>query len=76
MFFASLHFQYVGYHVQILAYTRLGDGTLSFPPVRAKTFEDTPGKPSNVSFPDVTSTMGKFWLILNSIFCLFINNFL
>lgn len=52
-------FQYVEYHVQILAYTRLGDGSLSFPPVRAQTFEDTPGKPSNVSFPDVTYSMGK-----------------
>jgi hypothetical protein len=51
--------QYVEYNIQILAYTRLGDGSLSFPPVRAQTFEDTPGKPSNVSFPDVTYTMGN-----------------
>lgn len=52
------------YNIQILAYTRLGDGSLSFPPVRAQTFEDTPGKPSNVSFPDVTYTMGMFKILI------------
>ena len=43
--------KFVQYHVQVLAYTRLGDGTLSTPPVRVQTFEDAPGPPSNVSFP-------------------------
>ncbi|XP_066595112.1 protein sidekick isoform X2 [Prorops nasuta] len=46
--------KFVQYHVQVLAYTRLGDGKLSTPPVRVQTFEDVPGPPSNVSFPDVS----------------------
>jgi protein sidekick len=32
--------KYVQYHIQVLAYTRLGDGALSTPPVRVQTFED------------------------------------
>ncbi|XP_016844898.1 protein sidekick isoform X4 [Nasonia vitripennis] len=46
--------KYVQYHVQVLAYTRLGDGALSMPPIRVQTFEDVPGPPSNVSLPDVS----------------------
>ncbi|XP_014211856.1 protein sidekick [Copidosoma floridanum] len=46
--------KYVQYHVQVLAYTRLGDGVLSMPPCRVQTFEDVPGPPSNVSLPDVS----------------------
>lgn len=54
--------KYVPYHVQVLAYTRLGDGALSTPPLRVQTFEDTPGAPSNVSFPDVSvSTARIIW---------------
>lgn len=48
--------KFVAYHIQVLAYTRLGDGTLSAPPVRVQTFEDSPGRPSNVSFPDVSGS--------------------
>ncbi|XP_076160333.1 sidekick cell adhesion molecule isoform X3 [Ptiloglossa arizonensis] len=51
--------KFVQYHVQVLAYTRLGDGTLSTPPVRVQTFEDAPGPPSNVSFPDVSFTTAR-----------------
>ncbi|KAH8332041.1 hypothetical protein KR067_010320, partial [Drosophila pandora] len=51
--------KFVVYHVQVLAYTRLGNGALSAPPIRVQTFEDTPGVPSNVSFPDVTLTMAR-----------------
>ncbi|XP_017852461.1 protein sidekick [Drosophila busckii] len=51
--------KFVAYHVQVLAYTRLGDGALSTPPIRVQTFEDTPGAPSNVSFPDVTFSMAR-----------------
>lgn len=47
------------YNIQVLAYTRLGDGALSNPVVRVQTFEDTPGPPSNVSFPDVSLTSAK-----------------
>lgn len=32
--------KFVVYSVQVLAYTRLGDGALSSPPVRVQTFED------------------------------------
>jgi len=32
--------KFVQYHVQVLAYTRLGDGALSIPPIRVQTFED------------------------------------
>lgn len=32
--------KFVQYHIQVLAYTRLGDGALSTPPVRVQTFED------------------------------------
>lgn len=51
--------KFVAYHVQVLAYTRLGDGTLSTPPIRVQTYEDTPGAPSNVSFPDVSLTTAR-----------------
>ncbi|XP_041977027.1 protein sidekick isoform X3 [Aricia agestis] len=51
--------KYVLYQIQVLAYTRLGDGALSDPPVTVRTFEDTPGPPSNVSFPDVTFTTAR-----------------
>lgn len=51
--------KYVVYQIQVLGYTRLGDGALSDPPVTARTFEDTPGPPSNVSFPDVTFTTAR-----------------
>ncbi|XP_063972668.1 protein sidekick isoform X2 [Diachasmimorpha longicaudata] len=54
--------KFVQYHIQVLAYTRLGDGALSIPPVRVQTFEDVPGPPSNVSFPDVSfSTARIIW---------------
>ncbi|XP_046680839.1 protein sidekick isoform X3 [Homalodisca vitripennis] len=51
--------KFVVYSVQVLAYTRLGDGALSTPPVRVQTFEDAPGAPSNVSFPDVSLTTAR-----------------
>ncbi|CAL4093041.1 unnamed protein product, partial [Meganyctiphanes norvegica] len=47
------------YTVQVLAYTRLGDGALSMPPVLLQTFEDVPGPPSDVSFPDVSFTYAR-----------------
>ncbi|KAL4705138.1 hypothetical protein ACJJTC_018709 [Scirpophaga incertulas] len=51
--------KYVVYQIQVLGYTRLGDGVLSDPPVTVRTYEDTPGHPSNVSFPDVTFTTAR-----------------
>lgn len=32
--------KYVNYQIQVLAYTRLGDGSLSKPPITVQTFED------------------------------------
>uniref|UniRef100_A0A336LLQ7 CSON011301 protein n=1 Tax=Culicoides sonorensis TaxID=179676 RepID=A0A336LLQ7_CULSO len=58
--------KYIRYSIQVLAYTRLGDGALSSLPVRVQTFEDTPGAPSNVSFPDVSfSTARIIWDVPN-----------
>lgn len=51
--------KYVQYHIQVLAFTRLGDGVPSTPPVSVRTFEDTPGAPINVSFPDVSFTTAR-----------------
>ncbi|XP_066157107.1 protein sidekick isoform X3 [Euwallacea fornicatus] len=51
--------KYVVYHVQVLAYTRLGDGEPSKPAVSVRTFDDVPGAPSNVSFPDVSFTSAR-----------------
>ncbi|XP_065308715.1 protein sidekick isoform X2 [Dermacentor albipictus] len=51
--------KYTAYSVQVLAYTRVGDGALSLPPISVTTFEDVPGPPSNVSFPDVTTTTAR-----------------
>ncbi|XP_022907752.1 protein sidekick isoform X2 [Onthophagus taurus] len=51
--------KFVLYHIQVLAYTRLGDGVPSTPSVRVQTFEDVPGAPSNVSFPDVSVTSAR-----------------
>ncbi|KAF5272120.1 hypothetical protein FQA39_LY01202 [Lamprigera yunnana] len=51
--------KFVVYHIQVLAYTRLGDGAPSIPPISVQTFEDTPGEPSNVSFPDVSFTAAR-----------------
>lgn len=54
--------KFVVYHIQVLAFNRLGDGQLSVPAIRVQTFEDTPGAPSNVSFPDVSfSTARIIW---------------
>ncbi|KAF5283152.1 hypothetical protein FQR65_LT02664 [Abscondita terminalis] len=51
--------KFMVYHIQVLAYTRLGDGTPSIPPISVQTDEDTPGEPSNVSFPDVSFTAAR-----------------
>ena len=51
--------KFTKYAVQVLAYTRVGDGVLSSPPQQERTFEDVPGRPSNVSFPDVSFTTAR-----------------
>ena len=39
--------KYTEYAVQVLAYTRVGDGAPSTPPVRERTYEDVPGERSH-----------------------------
>lgn len=51
--------KYTLYSVQVLAFSRIGDGVLSVPPVSVRTFEDVPGVPSNISFPDVSTTTAR-----------------
>uniref|UniRef100_A0A6P7F6S0 Protein sidekick n=1 Tax=Diabrotica virgifera virgifera TaxID=50390 RepID=A0A6P7F6S0_DIAVI len=51
--------KFVVYHIQVLGYTRLGDGEPSAPAVRVRTYEDVPGAPSNVSFPDVSLSSAR-----------------
>ena len=51
--------KFTDYTIQVLAYTRIGDGTLSSPPIQVTTYEDVPGPPSNVSFPDVSFTTAR-----------------
>ncbi|XP_022645750.1 protein sidekick-like isoform X5 [Varroa destructor] len=57
--------KYTTYSIQVLAFTSAGDGPLSHP-VMATTFEDVPGEPSNVSFPDVSMTTARIiWDVPN-----------
>eukprot|EP00090_Calanus_glacialis_P041134 TRINITY_DN7227_c0_g1_i2.p1 TRINITY_DN7227_c0_g1~~TRINITY_DN7227_c0_g1_i2.p1 ORF type:complete len:2186 (-),score=220.82 TRINITY_DN7227_c0_g1_i2:579-7136(-) len=51
--------KFTSYSIQVLAYTRIGDGVLSGPPIQVTTFEDVPGPPSNISFPDVSFTTAR-----------------
>ncbi|XP_064109452.1 protein sidekick-like isoform X2 [Macrobrachium nipponense] len=51
--------KYYQYTVQVLAYTRHGDGVLSTPSLLVQTHEDVPGPPSDVSFPDVSFTYAR-----------------
>ncbi|XP_035707340.1 protein sidekick isoform X3 [Folsomia candida] len=51
--------KFIQYHVQVLAYTRVGDGVLSDPPLLVQTWDDVPGPPSNISFPDVSTTTAR-----------------
>ncbi|OWF40124.1 protein sidekick-like [Mizuhopecten yessoensis] len=51
--------KFVSYQMQVLAYTRMGDGVLSVPKKTVKTIEDKPGPPVIVWFPQVTYTTAK-----------------
>ncbi|CAG7730812.1 unnamed protein product, partial [Allacma fusca] len=51
--------KFTQYHIQVLAFTRVGDGALSSPPTFVQTWDDVPGAPSNISFPDVSNTMAR-----------------
>ncbi|KAI1884631.1 hypothetical protein AGOR_G00228370 [Albula goreensis] len=48
--------KYVLYQIQVLAFTRIGDGGLSSPPVLERSKDDVPGPPVRLVFPDVRLT--------------------
>ncbi|XP_055994092.1 protein sidekick-2 [Sorex fumeus] len=48
--------KYVLYEVRVLAFTRIGDGSLSHPPVLERTLDDVPGPPVGILFPEVRTT--------------------
>lgn len=51
--------KYVQYNIQVRAFTRLGDGELSSPPVRVRTFEDSKYINHQIfKFPNWHSVMG------------------
>ncbi|XP_036408661.1 protein sidekick-2-like [Megalops cyprinoides] len=54
--------KYVLYQIQVLAYTRIGDGVPSSPPVQERTLDDVPGPPVGILFPEVrTSSVRLIW---------------
>uniref|UniRef100_A0A4X1SKP2 Protein sidekick-2 n=1 Tax=Sus scrofa TaxID=9823 RepID=A0A4X1SKP2_PIG len=48
--------KYVLYEVQVLAFTRIGDGVPSHPPILERTLDDVPGPPMGILFPEVRTT--------------------
>ncbi|XP_048847436.1 protein sidekick-1-like [Brienomyrus brachyistius] len=48
--------KYIQYQIQVLAFTRIGDGEPSRPPVVERSKDDVPGSPVRLVFPDVQLT--------------------
>ncbi|KAM6424584.1 protein sidekick-1 isoform 6-T6 [Liasis olivaceus] len=48
--------KYVVYEIQVLAFTRIGDGVPSTPPITEQTKDDVPGPPVRLVFPEVKLT--------------------
>uniref|UniRef100_A0A8C5LAB4 Sidekick cell adhesion molecule 2 n=1 Tax=Jaculus jaculus TaxID=51337 RepID=A0A8C5LAB4_JACJA len=48
--------KYVLYELQVLAFTRVGDGSPSRPPILERTLDDVPGPPMGILFPEVRTT--------------------
>ncbi|KAF5901825.1 protein sidekick-2-like isoform X4, partial [Clarias magur] len=48
--------KYVLYEIQVLGFTRIGDGTPSSPPLLERTLDDVPGPPIGILFPEVRTT--------------------
>ncbi|XP_066545960.1 protein sidekick-1 [Amia ocellicauda] len=48
--------RYILYDIQVLAFTRIGDGEASSPPVLERTKDDVPGPPVRLVFPEVRLT--------------------
>ncbi|KAK3593323.1 hypothetical protein CHS0354_031382 [Potamilus streckersoni] len=51
--------KFVTYEIQVLAYTSIGDGVLSFPEVKVQTHADVPGPPVIIWFPEVTYNQAR-----------------
>ncbi|XP_044155181.1 protein sidekick-2 isoform X1 [Bufo gargarizans] len=48
--------KYVLYEIQVLAFTRIGDGVPSTPAILERTLDDVPGPPVGILFPEVRTT--------------------
>uniref|UniRef100_A0A4W6E2G0 Sidekick cell adhesion molecule 2 n=1 Tax=Lates calcarifer TaxID=8187 RepID=A0A4W6E2G0_LATCA len=48
--------KYVLYEIQVLAFTRIGDGRPSSPHILERTLDDVPGPPVGILFPEVRTT--------------------
>ncbi|XP_077482047.1 protein sidekick-2 isoform X1 [Stigmatopora argus] len=48
--------KYVLYEIQVLAFTRVGDGRPSTPAIFERTLDDVPGPPMGILFPEVRTT--------------------
>ncbi|XP_053194585.1 protein sidekick-2-like [Scomber japonicus] len=48
--------KYVLYEIQVLSFTRIGDGRSSSPPILERTLDDVPGPPVGILFPEVRTT--------------------
>uniref|UniRef100_A0AAY4BHR2 Uncharacterized protein n=1 Tax=Denticeps clupeoides TaxID=299321 RepID=A0AAY4BHR2_9TELE len=54
--------KYVLYEIQVLAFTRIGDGMPSSPPILERTLDDVPGPPKGILFPEVrTNSVRLIW---------------
>ncbi|XP_035253841.1 protein sidekick-2-like isoform X1 [Anguilla anguilla] len=54
--------KYILYQIQVLAFTRIGDGMPSSPPVLERTLDDVPGPPVGILFSEVrTSSVCLTW---------------
>ncbi|XP_072549363.1 protein sidekick-2 isoform X2 [Salminus brasiliensis] len=54
--------KYVLYEIQVLSFTRIGDGAPSSIPILERTLDDVPGPPVGILFPEVrTSSVRLIW---------------
>ncbi|XP_063312409.1 protein sidekick-2 isoform X2 [Pelobates fuscus] len=54
--------KYVLYQIQVLAFTRIGDGAASSPAIFERTLDDVPGPPVGIFFPEVrNSSVRLIW---------------
>ncbi|NXW17532.1 SDK2 protein, partial [Circaetus pectoralis] len=49
--------KYTLYEIRVLAFTRIGDGVPSRPPILERTLDDVPGPPVGILFPEVRTTL-------------------